>query len=61
MAFSKFYVNGEDCSVELKAIAGGIGLDGLVPERYSALLLIQLAMFYLSGGLNYHKVMREIR
>ncbi|WP_377319211.1 hypothetical protein [Phaeospirillum tilakii] len=60
MRFSQLYVNGEDRTTELNEIARIIRLEEFVPGRYSALLLIQLATSYLSGGLNYHKVMREI-
>jgi len=56
LRFSQLYVNGEDRTTELNEIARIIRLEEFVPGRYSALLLIQLATSYLSGGLNYHKV-----
>ena len=60
MRFAELYVNGEDRSAELNEIARIIRLEELVAGRYSSLLLIQLAVSYLSGGLDYHKVMLEI-
>lgn len=59
MKFTELYVNGEDRTAEMREIARVIGLDAL-DGRYSALLHCHLAVSFLSGELNYRKVMTEI-
>lgn len=57
---SMITVNGEDKTIELLNFAGIIGLDRVAPDRYSALLLIQLFAGMTAQGPNPAKVIREI-
>ena len=61
MKFSEITLNGDDYSAEIFGISKMLGLEELIPQRYSVLLLIQLAMGYASRTLNPYKVLDEVR
>jgi hypothetical protein len=52
--------DGSDCSENVEAFADFIGLERLVPGRYSALLVLQLFASYSARYLNPYKVLHEI-
>lgn len=60
MKFSEFSLNGEDCTALVAEITEVLGLDELIPGRYSALLQAQLAMGYVSRTVPSHRVVDEI-
>lgn len=60
--YTELNLNGENRTVEICSFGQAIGLDSLVPNRYSALLLIELyTETILMRRMNPEKVLSEIR
>ena len=59
--FKTTYGDGKDASPELQTFAEAIGLESVIPGRYSALLLLALFGGAQSGMLNPAKVVSQIR
>lgn len=59
--FEEMNLNGEDISGAMANFAHFIGIENLIPGRYSALLLLDLFGGYATRGLNPWKVLHEIR
>lgn len=59
--FKATYGDGKDASLELQAFAEAIGLESVIPGRYSILLLLAIFGGARSGMLNPAKVVSQIR
>jgi hypothetical protein len=59
--FNEVYVNGEDKSSEVFSFGESLGLDHIVPGRYSTLLLVQLYGHTHMRTLSHFRVTDEIK